>query len=306
MPPARALAVAAGMLCFMPSSPSTPLAPQDPLARQVTIYRDSFGIPHVVGETDAATMFGFAYAQAEDNFFRDRSDGWLAEWYAMTRARNVRQLKEAMRPLNMLFGNVMAADSKGNTWYLYNSAVPVRDPRFDYSGPVDGSDPATDWKGYHTLDQLPPLLNPATGWMQNCNTTPFLLTSSGNPDSSRFPRYMVRESDNWRGLASRRILGATQRFTWDEWVRAAFDTYVIAADSLLPPLLRDSANAGPLAEALNVLATWDRRSDTNSVAMTLFDRWQDARQGGVPGLVALDTAMTQLQREWGTWRVTWG
>jgi acyl-homoserine lactone acylase PvdQ len=44
----------------------TTVAP--PLAFQVTIYRDSFGIPHVFGETDAATTFGFGYAQAEDGF----------------------------------------------------------------------------------------------------------------------------------------------------------------------------------------------------------------------------------------------
>lgn len=237
-------------------------------------------------------------------------DGWLGEWYAMTRARRVSELKDAMGPLNMLFGNVMAADAEGNTFYLYNAAVPVRDSRFDWSGAVDGSDPATEWRGYHALEDLPQLTNPPTGWMQNCNTTPFLLTSSGNPDSSKFPRYMVTESDNWRGLVSRRILGSTPRFTWDAWVRAAFDTYVIAADSLLPGLLRDytadSARGARLASAIDTLARWNRRSDTASVAMTLFDRWQDALRPGVTRLAALDTAVARLERDWGAWRVRWG
>src|SRR5689334_11659719 len=40
------------------------------LARSVTIYRDTYGVPHVFGRTDASTVFGFAYAQAEDNFWR--------------------------------------------------------------------------------------------------------------------------------------------------------------------------------------------------------------------------------------------
>ena len=238
------------------------------------------------------------------------SDGWLGEWYAMTRARRVAELEEAMRPLDMLFGNVMAADTEGNTFYLYNAAVPVRDPRFDWSTAVNGSDPATEWRGYHAMEDLPRLSNPSTGWMQNCNTTPFLLTSTGNPDSSKFPRYMVQEGDNWRGLVSRRILASTPRFTWDEWVRAAFDNYVIAADSLLPGLVReftsDSARYTRLAPVIETLVRWNRRSDTTSVAMTLFDRWQEAHRPGMTRLAALDSAVARVERDWGTWRVRWG
>ena len=38
------------------------------MARTVTIYRDRYGVPYVHGPTDASAVFGFAYAQAEDNF----------------------------------------------------------------------------------------------------------------------------------------------------------------------------------------------------------------------------------------------
>ena len=167
------------------------------------------------------------------------ADGWLGEWYAMTRARNLDEFKRAMAPLNMQFGNVMYADRDGHTWYLYNGAVPRREPGLDWTRPVDGSDPSTEWQGYHTMDELPQMTDPATGWMQNCNSSPFLLTSSGNPDSTRFPGYMVTEGDNPRALVSRRILAGKQKWTFEEWARAAFDTRVVMADSLLPQLLSD-------------------------------------------------------------------
>jgi hypothetical protein len=49
------------------------------------------------------------------------------------------------------------------------------------------------------------------------------------------------------GLVSRRILESTPRFTWDDWVRVAFDNYVIGADSLLP---RCCAISGPIPRAM--------------------------------------------------------
>jgi len=216
----------------------------------------------------------------------------------------------------------MYADRDGNIFYAYNGAVPRRSTKFDWSKPVDGSNPETEWQGYHSFDELPQLTNPKTGFLQNCNQTPFTTTSEGNPLKESFPEYMTRESDNARARISRRILSAREKFSFDEWARAGLDTTVLESETQIPELaaeweklkVKDAARAAKLADAIIDLKSWNHVSTIESKPMTLFALWFEKlarlRAEKVSDewlkIRALEEVIADLTRDFGTWQVAWG
>lgn len=255
--------------------------------------------------------------------------GLLEQRYLMGKARNLSEFRQAMARLAVPMFNTMYGDREGNVWYLYNGAVPRRNPQFDWSKPVDGSDPATDWQGLHPLTDLPQILNPSSGYAQNCNATPLLaaaeeMNQGGNPDPTRFPAYMIGEQDNSRSRISRRLLAARSKFTFDEWATAAYDTRCIEAERLIPGLVAelekarttDPARAAKTAEAVALLKSWDGLSRVDSIPMTVFSLWaytrtlpqakQLTRNLATPDIAILEYVLSDLEKTWGTWRVAWG
>lgn len=248
--------------------------------------------------------------------------GWIDEWYAMGKAKTIAEFKAAMSKCAIPMFNAMAADRDGNIFYVYNGSVPRRPAKFDWSKPVDGSNPEAEWQGYHSFNELPQLMNPKTGFMQNCNQTPFTTTADGNPAKESFPNYMTRESDNARARISRRILSSHEKFSFDDWTRAGLDTTVLESETQIPQIAADweklkttdPARAAKLADAIALLKSWNHVSTIDSKAMTLFaltferatrllaqkvkDDWLRIR--------ALEEVMSDLTRDFGTWQVAWG
>ncbi len=263
----------------------------------------------IVGERDGQAL-AVRMAMFEEG-------GQIATRLAMARARNLGEFQAAMATLATPMFNTLYADVEGHIWYLYNGAVPRRSTAYDWSQPVDGADPGTEWQGYHPLEELPQILDPPAGYLQNCNATPFLATAApGNPDPTKYPPYMAPEADNPRSRISRRILESEDKFSFEKWQTYAFDTRVIEAEVWVPQLreaiddlrAREPKRAGALAAPLALLEGWDHVATVDSTPMTLFFSWREImiQQRNDDLIDSFERALVSLEASHGAWEVAWG
>ncbi|MGY4397579.1 acyl-homoserine-lactone acylase [Sphingomonas sp. UYAg733] len=243
-------------------------------------------------------------------------------------------LKVAARQANSS-NDTLFADSKGEIAYLHPQFVPIRSDLFDYTQPVDGSDPATDWKGLHPLATLPSVIDPTVGWAKNTNNWPWTAAGRDSPKAADFPRYMDDAGENARGVHADMLLAGRHDFTPERLIAAAYDSYLPAFATLIPQLTAafDALPAADparvrLAGPITALKGWDYRWGAQSEATSLAVFWGDALWGEVGSfaqaeridmpsyiakrvspeakLAALSAAVDRLTRDFGGWRVPWG
>ena len=231
--------------------------------------------------------------------------------------------------------NTLFADDRGAIAYLHPQFIPRRDDRFDYTRPVDGADPATDWRGDTPAAEIPHLLNPASGFIYNSNDQPWSAAGPGSLDRAAFPRYMDQAGWNPRGPHALRVLTGRRDFTLEALNAAAFDPYLPEFAILIPRLTAayDALPAsdglrGRLREQVAALRGWDRRWGLGSTQTSLAVFWGEAlwartaaaakaaqvsayaylAERAAPDdlLQALVQASDRLTQDFGAWRTPWG
>jgi acyl-homoserine-lactone acylase len=231
--------------------------------------------------------------------------------------------------------DTLFADDKGEIAYLHPQFVPTRDDRFDYTKPVDGTDPSTDWSALHRLSSLPNSINPPNGWVQNTNSWPYRAAGAYSPDPKYFPKYMDTVGPNFRETHALQLLTRSRGWTLETFQAAAYDSFQPGFAELVPTLLRAYdllPTADPRRERLagptSVLRGWNFRWSADSVAQSVAIYWGEALIAALhppadedkntymariardttaaQKIGALDDAVAKLQRDFGRWQVPWG
>lgn len=260
----------------------------------------------------------------------------LIQDFIRTKARDYAQFRRAMQLHTNSSNNTIFADSEGNIAYWHSDWIPRRRDAFDWSKPVDGSDPATALDGPLTLAETPHLLNPPNGWLYNSNNWPWSAAGPYSPKQQDFPKYVEGSTEETpRGFHALRLLTGGRNWTMASLTAAAFDSYLPAFATMIPLLVRayDAApDSDPLRARLSmqiaVLRAWDYRWGVNSVATSLAVFWGEdifaqvqARADGLgispedyvvrhatrrELLASLAAASQRLAANFGGWETPWG
>jgi acyl-homoserine-lactone acylase len=211
----------------------------------------------------------------------NRSVKGLIQSWERTKAKSFAEYKKVMDLLANTSNNTVYADAEGNIAYWHGNFIPIRDTKYNWAKPVDGSIRATEWKGLHTVNESVHIYNPPNGWIQNCNSTPFTATGIYSPKRENYPNYMAPDGENFRGINAVRVLSKEKSYTIDKVIAAGYDTYLAAFEVLVPALVHafeknittNDSLYTQLVEPVTLLKNWDLRCGENSIATTLAVEW---------------------------------
>ena len=260
--------------------------------------------------------------------------GIFRQYWDMMRAGDLEDFEAALRRLQIPMFTVMYADRDGHVLHLFGGRTPDR-PRgeWDWDGVVPGDTSATLWTGTHGYDDLPRVLDPESGWLQNANDPPWTTTFPPALDPDDFPPYMAPRGMALRPQRSAGMLAEDTSVTFEELVRHKHSTRMLLADRILDDLLPAARERGDgrARKAADVLEAWDRSADASSRGAVLFHAWaatlDDRSEGSIfarpwspdeprstpdglsdpdAAVEALSVAAATVEERWGRRDAPWG
>jgi acyl-homoserine-lactone acylase len=218
-------------------------------------------------------------------------------FYLMSKARNLDAWLAALRQNLVPTSNFTYADADGNVLYQWNGQVPVRrNDGTDYRLDVKAESRADVWSTLHSVDDLPRLLNPPGGYVQNANNPPQFVSRRDPLDMSGYPSYIERGALALRPQLAIELLESREKFSREDVIRLKYDTRMLLADRVKEDLLAAVAVAselwpvtdtslardvGAAKEGARILQAWDNRVAAESRGAVLFQRFWDRFSAGV-------------------------
>lgn len=267
----------------------------------------------------------------------NRSMNSLVQSWVRTKSKGFDDYKKAMYLKANTSNNTVYADREGNIAYWHGNYIPIRDKNLNWSKVMDGTTAATEWKGLHDVTETVHLYNPANGWLQNCNSTPFSAAGVDSPKKENYPQYMAPDGESFRGINAVRLLNKGNNYTLDKVIADGYDTKLSIFEVLIPSLIAVfEKNTNPLyndlAEPMAFLKIWDYYANENSVATTLANEWafkldpiiqktyinegeldqventkNFAKNANAEQMLPqLQQVVAELKTKFGSWQIPWG
>ncbi|MGD9347610.1 MAG: acylase, partial [Candidatus Aminicenantes bacterium] len=255
----------------------------------------------------------------------------IEQVWAMKRAQNLKQFESAVSRLQVPMLNFLYADRDGHIFYLFGGRTPRRagGDWSDWSGVVSGDTSANLWSETHPYEDLPKVVDPPSGWLQNTNDPPWYCTFPRVLNPSDYPSYLAPKGMHLRAQKSSKLLLEDEKITFAEFLEYTMSTRVEMADRLLDDLIPAARALGgeSLEEAADLLEAWDRKTDAQSRGAVLFNAWvntmgreifempwnpenplntPDGLRNPAAAVNALDKAAGIIRKELGAIDVPWG
>tara|TARA_R110001632_G_scaffold68401_1_gene160307 strand:+ start:6388 stop:8595 length:2208 start_codon:yes stop_codon:yes gene_type:complete len=295
-------------------------------SKDFTMYRTHHGpITHAEGDKWIATALMWSPIKALEQSFSRTKNSNHDEFYKMMDIRTNSS------------NNTVYADADGTIAYYHGNFIPKRNEKFDYTKPVDGSNPDTDWNGLHALEDNIFVKNPSNHWIQNCNSTPFTSAAEYSPKKEDYPTYMASYPENFRGIHAIPLLTKATNLTLESLLELAYDPYLPGAEKLISGLLnaakKSSIKSSEAKEAIELLQKWDFTVSLNSIEMTIAQFYINSYyiSGKIPRITAgkrtsrlarfeymsvtsspkerleiFQKSLEKLKADFGSWKTPWG